>query len=156
MQRSSLMIVLPICLGLVGCGPSAAEKLLGKWRYDVTKAMRDTMEEQQGPQPGQPTLLGFMDALGMNLEVEVHFKEDGTLKLSAGGDGKWEMASRTWEVVGVDGQKLTLELGRLDDGETVTREITFLDDDHLEFAPPGLQNHKLVFARVKEDHQEGK
>lgn len=151
MPRCWLIVVLSGCLCIAGCGPSASERLVGKWKYDVAEAAKDKIQDSDVPHAVGKPLLGIMETIGARLEMEIEFKADGTMTISAGGDQKLEVVSRTWEVVEAEGDQVTLRLGKPGDPNSMNRQVTFVDDDHFEFAPPGLGGKTLLFARTKEE-----
>ena len=151
MHRVSLTIALLACLGLAGCGQSASQRLVGKWKSDLAKAAKGAVWETDGPASATGTMLGLAEAVGMKMEMEIEFKADQTMTTSA--TWFWTETSGTmdWEVARVDGGTVTVAIRWPDDRNATELQIIFVDEDHFQLAPPGGGGKSFVFTRLKEE-----
>ena len=146
MRRMLLPLMLAACLAVVGCGRSPSQKLLGKWRYDPIGAAGPSDEPSDGAGLAEQFMAGAVDAFSAMTTMEVEFKDDGTMSAN------WMLVTSDgtihWKVVEVEADQVTLTLSGQDGRNAVDTTITFVDDDHLKFAPPGAAGKTLLFERV--------
>jgi len=140
MRRILGMLVVSACLTLVGCGQSPSEKLIGKWQYNPIGQSESSEEQSEG------LFAGAVEAFGQMTTLELDFKSDQTL--SAGWLRVTAPGTIYWSVGETDGDQVTLKVGGQDGNKTVDMKITFVDDDHFQFAPPGAAGKALLFERV--------
>ena len=144
MQRRFSALFALAMLGFIGCAPSATERLIGQWKFDAAKPAAATDEKPSGLDAAKSALLGVASAI---IEPEIEFKRDHTLTMSfafgAPASGPWK-----WKVVEEEGNQATVEIYDTRDYLLGNPRLTFLDNDHIQFAPLG--NAKMgVFRRVK-------
>ena len=151
MQRLSLTVVLCTCLAVAGCSPSASQKLVGKWKYDALNPAEQPDGEQDTSGAVKDAVLGLAQAMGMKAGMEIEFKDDQTMTTSASwlfGETSGQMR---WKVVEVKDETVTVEVRRGEDQNASQWQITFIDQDHFRFTPPGTEAKSIVFTRVKQE-----
>lgn len=107
MRRIVGILTAAACLGLVGCGQSPSEKLIGKWQYNpIGKA--ESSDEQTGEVGAVEGLLaGAVEAVGRMTALELEFESDQTL--SAAWLHVTAPGTIYWSVGETDGDRVTLK-----------------------------------------------
>jgi hypothetical protein len=149
-QRFSLILALLAWSGVTGCAPSASQKLVGKWEYDVLHRAQQGSGKQDGGGVKQ-TILGLAQAAGVKVGMEIEFKGDQTVTMSASAVGTATSGPMHWKVTKADGQTATVEIRRPNEESPRKLQITFVDEDHIRLAPPGTGDESLLFTRVKQE-----
>ncbi|MEE8451217.1 MAG: hypothetical protein V3R99_04850 [Thermoguttaceae bacterium] len=145
-RRIMGMLIVSTCLGLVGCGQSASDKLIGRWQYNPIGKVESSDKQTGGVGTAKGLVAGAVETLGRMTALELEFTSDRTL--SAGWLRVTVPGTIYWSVGEVDGDQVTLKVGGQDGKNTIDMKITFVDDDHFRFAPPGAGGKTLLFERV--------
>ncbi len=132
MSKFRLVLMVLLSLTLAGCGNSATKRLIGKWKWDPLKGIAKDF--------------GIQTEMGMIFE----FKSDQTLNVSATGIPAPFSGSMTWKTLESQGDKLTIEITNPKENTPSKVQITFTDNDHLQFIPPDMKTKPMEFERVKE------
>jgi uncharacterized lipoprotein NlpE involved in copper resistance len=150
MARIRLIALILMVLTLAGCGNSASNRLLGKWKCDFTKALLKQMGEKS--QGNSAAALGIAQAFGANttMEMTIEFKSDQTGNVSTTGIPFPFDGAITWKTIESQGDKITVEIANPKEKQTSKLQITFLDNDHLRFSPPNTEAKSMEFERVKQ------
>jgi hypothetical protein len=135
-RRIISLLTVSACLGLVGCGQSPSEKLVGKWQYNPIGQNEST----------GGLIADSVQTLGQMAALEIEFKSDQTLL--AGCLGLNIPGTIHWSVSETDGDRVTLQLSGEDGKNAIDLKITFVDDDHLRAGPPGTISGAWLFERV--------
>lgn len=123
---------------VAGCSKSAEEKLVGTWKLDeaAVKKMMEDAKEKSGKK-GAAEGLGTAMIVAMGPKFE--FGDDGSMSMTMKNpmkeDAEPETEKGTYEVVGSEGDKLTLKTKLKGEEETVT--ATFEGDDKLKLEKEG-------------------
>ena len=134
--RSILMVLL--ALTLAGCGNSASQRLIGKWKCDFAKAAAKAagkMTEKE-EDARAAAVLNMVQAMGMKMEMILEFKSDQTLNVTTNGIPSPFSGPMTWKTIEGQGDKLTIEITNPKEKTPSKVQITFNDNDHLQFIPP--------------------
>ncbi|MHC4181139.1 MAG: PAP/fibrillin family protein [Planctomycetota bacterium] len=156
MKRLSLIVALLGCLLAAGCGQSASERLVGKWAYDVLERAQGTDGEQGAAGGAKEAILGVAQAMGVTAGMEIEFRDDQTVTMSASlFRAKTPLSSKRgsmhWKVAKEEGETVTVEIRLPGDQNARKLEVTFVDEDHLRVAAPGTGGKSFVFTRVKQE-----
>jgi len=151
MRRFALITTLLGCVATAGCAPTASEKLVGKWDYNLLDRAKQAGGEQQGSGGVKETLLGAAEAAGLKVGMEIEFRDDQTVTMSASLIGTATSGPMEWKVAQVDGQTVTVEIRRRNEQTARSLQITFVDEDHFWLTPPGTGDSSLLFTRVKQE-----
>jgi hypothetical protein len=137
-------------VALAGCGKSAEERLVGKWKGKVelneeaiTKELAKTGDDASAKQ--------VFEAL-QSMEVDIEFAADGKLSMSAAaqtpaGDDTQSITGK-WQVVSQDGDQITIESIYEGEKEPEQIDIKLEGDDAFSTRPPG-PNHEIGVLRMR-------
>jgi hypothetical protein len=152
MTKARLVVLVLLSLGLTGCGNPAAQRLVGKWKFDFAKAAAKEAEKRMGAdQDGKAAAaLGMAQMMGMKMEMIIEFKSDATGNVSTTGIPFPFAGPITWKVLEGSGEKLTVEFTNAQDKQSSKVQIALVDNDHLLFSPPNSRGKSMEFERVKE------
>jgi hypothetical protein len=152
MPKTSTILIVFLSLILAGCGNSAANRLIGTWKYDFAKAAANEAGKRMGENGDNKAAaaLSVVEAFGMKMEMILDFKADQTVNITASGIPFPFSGPMTWKSVESDGDKLTIEITNPKDKSTSKVQIAFIDNDHLQFSPPDSKAKSMEFERVKQ------
>jgi hypothetical protein len=148
MAKFRWMVLVLLTLASVGCGNSASQKLIGKWKFDAAKAASKMVGDKADGKAA--AALGMMQTMGMKMEMVLEFKADHTANFTATGIPSPFPDSINWKVIESQGDKVTVEFNNSKENKTNKVQITFTDNDHLQFSPPDSSAKSWEFERVKE------
>jgi hypothetical protein len=138
MLRFRLVLLILLSLTFAGCGKSAPDRLIGKWQFDAAKEFGKIEKDF-----GASKILG---APGVKMVM--------TIKFDANHTGNFEIpfvsGPITWKVLEMQGEKLTIEITNPKEAKPSKVDITFIDNDHMEFKYPDFGGKSLGLERVKE------
>jgi hypothetical protein len=129
MLKVRFILMFLLALTLAGCNKSAPERLIGKWKFKKLDVISKDM--------------------GVNMEMTFNFKSDQTGDVTT--TGLLPFAGPiTWKTLDTKGNNLTIEITNPKEKIPGKVQITFTDNDHLLFSPPGSMGKSMEFERVKE------
>lgn len=124
--------------GATGCSKDPEEKLVGTWELDE-QAVEKMMEEAEKESGEAGAAKGVGSAMIVAMGPKFEFGDDGamsmTMKNPMKEDAEPETKEGTYEVIGSEGDKLTLEAEL--DGEKETITAIFQSDDKLKLENEG-------------------
>jgi len=137
---------------LVGCGPSAEQKLIGKWKADIDK---EQIEKEAEDDPGAALGAAMMESMNLTMEFKPKNKMEmkmafGPMNISIEGD---------WKVVQDNGASAIVELSMKNPNSDETKKnngtIKFVDADTIELVPKDADKdsplgERMTLKRVKE------
>ena len=152
MSKFRLVLMVLLALTLFGCGNSASQRLIGKWKYDFAKAAAKEAGTMMGENKDgkAAAALGIAQAMGMKMEMIIEFKSDQTANVATTGMPFPFTGPMAWTTLDSQGDKLTIEITNPQDKKTSKVQITFIDNDHLQFSPPDANAKSMEFERIKE------
>lgn len=152
MSKFRLILIVLFSFFLAGCGNSASKRLVGKWKYDFAKTAAKAADKMTGEvKDGKgAAALAMAQALGMKMEMIFEFKSDQTVNVSATGIPAPFSGPMTWKTLESQGDKLTIEITNPKEKTPSKVQITFTDNDHLQFIPPDSTVKSMEFERIKE------
>jgi hypothetical protein len=148
MRKSCLILLVLFSISMTGCGNSASQRLIGKWKFDAAKAAGKLIGEDKDGKAA--AALGMMQAMGMKMEMVIEFKADKTANVTTTGLPTPFAGTVTWKEIEAQGDKLTIEITNPKEKNPSKVQITFIDNDHLQFSPPDTNAKSMDFERVKE------
>jgi hypothetical protein len=129
MLKVRLFLIVLLSITLAGCNKSAPERLIGKWKFKKLDAISKD--------------------LGVNMEMIFEFKSDQTGNFTT--TGLLPFAGPiTWKTLETKGNNLTIEITNPKEKIPGKVQITFTDNDHILFSPPGSMGKSMEFEREKE------
>jgi hypothetical protein len=143
-HRLGAMILLMAMLA--GCG-SPADRLAGRWKCNLLdEAARSAPAGLNGA-----AAAGMFAQMGMKLEMEIDFRRDGTLNVTAAAP----MAGLTqgggyWSVAEAKDDTLLVDLRRAKDDEPSQMKVAFVDADSFLLSSTQEGSPALTFTRVKD------
>jgi hypothetical protein len=151
MRQLALITPLLASLGAAGCAPTPSERLVGKWEYNLLDRAKPTGGQQQGSGGLRETLWGIAEAAGLKVGMQVEFRDDQTVTMSASLFGTKPLEPMEWKVAKVDGDVMTVEIRRPSEQAARNLQITLVDDDHFRLTLPGTEDRSLLFTRVRQE-----
>ena len=129
---------------LPGCSP--AQKLVGKWQMDTSKAVTQATE-------GNPLAAAMAATMMSAMKFELDFQGDGNFAVSYNAFGQTGSESGSWRYLKSDGDVLVLMMKAKSDSAEREVRVRLVDDDHIEMVPPagaaGETGKAMPFFRVK-------
>jgi len=150
-RRFVLITMLLGCVATAGCAPTASERLVGKWEWDLLDRAQQARAKQEGTGGMKETLLGIAEAAGLKLGMQIEFRDDQTVTMSASLIGTATSGPMQWKVAKVEEDTVTVEIRRPNEQSARSLLITFVDEDHFQLTPPGTGDKSLLFTRVKQE-----
>jgi outer membrane lipoprotein-sorting protein len=148
MLKFRLFLLILLTLTLAGCGKSPSQRLVGKWKFDAAKAVSNLAKEHKDD--GIAAAIGVAQAMGQKMEIILEFNADQTGNATTIGLPSPFAGPITWKTLDAQGDKLTIEITNPKENATSKVQITFVDDDHIQFLPPDAKMKAMEFERVKE------
>ncbi|MCC6126373.1 MAG: hypothetical protein IT426_15555 [Pirellulales bacterium] len=148
MRKTCLILMVLFSFSMAGCGNSTSQRLIGKWKFDAAKAAGKLIGEDKDGKAA--AALGMMQAMGMKMEMVIEFKADKTANVTTTGLPSPFSGVVSWKVTEAQGDKLTIEITNPKENKTSKVQITFTDNDHLQFSPPDANAKSMEFERVKQ------
>jgi hypothetical protein len=158
MLKFRWFLLILLTLTLAGCGKSPSQRLVGKWKFDAAKAVSELAKENKDD--GIAAAIGVAQAMGQKMEIIFEFKSDQTGSATTVNIPFPFEGPIAWKPLESQGDKLTIEIKKPQENATgnvqITlnatgkAQITFVDDDHLQFLLPDVKMKPMEFERVKE------
>jgi len=151
MKRHSLVVLLVIAalpITIVGCGNSAQDKLVGKWKAssDLNEQAVQLMLKDAGNDPQKLQIANATIQAYRATTMDIEFKGDGTM-ISQGEIG--EIAG-TWQVVQEQGNAVTIVTEEGDKGaQEIELSLENKNSFHVKLAGPVADFGVMRFKRIR-------
>jgi hypothetical protein len=124
-----------------GCGDqttTARQRLVGKWEISADafrEAIKAEMAKKSKGEQEDAAMANMVDAMLEQMKVNFEFTQDGKVNIAMSAMGQDRSETGTYEIVGVDGDNVTLKIITEKDNDEPGK-LKFIDDDTIELTPP--------------------
>jgi hypothetical protein len=132
----SIVLSSALLLPLIGCGPSAADRLVGRWEGSLQVDQDEVNRQQASAQsPLEKGLQNFALTGLKSMKMTLEFQADGQMAMSISLGPLNESRGGTWEVVRQQSDQVTIKSV---DEKGIEQEsvLTFQDPDTFLMQPP--------------------